>query len=38
MPHGYVVDTNKHYFTIENTQVKEVQIIESTLTNIRAKS
>lgn len=37
VPHGYVADTNKHYFTIENTQVKEVQIIESTLTNIRAK-
>ena len=31
VPHGYVADTNKHYFTIENTQVKEVQIIPHTL-------
>lgn len=37
VPHGYVADTNKHYFNIENTQTKEVQIIESTLTNTRAK-
>lgn len=37
VPHGYVGDTNKHYFTIEDTQTKELQIIESTLINIRAK-
>lgn len=37
VPHGYVADTNKHYFNIENMQTKEVQIIESTLTNTRAK-
>lgn len=37
VPHGYVADTNKHYFTIEDTQTKELQIIESTLINTRAK-
>lgn len=37
VPHGYIGDTNKHYFTIEDTQTKEIQIIESTLINTRAK-
>ena len=35
--HGYIGDTNRHYFTIEDTQTKEIQIIESTLINTRAK-
>lgn len=38
VPHGYVGDTNKHYFNIEDTQTKELQIIESTLINTRAKA
>ncbi len=37
VPHGYIADTNKHYFTVENTQINELQIIESTLENDRAK-
>ncbi len=37
VPFGYVGNTNKHYFTIENTQSKELQIIESTLNNDRPK-
>lgn len=37
VPHGYVADTNKHYFSIEDTKTKELQIIESTLINTRAK-
>lgn len=37
VPHGYIADTNKHYFTIEDTKVNELQIIESTLLNDRAK-
>lgn len=37
VPFGYIADTNKHYFTIEDTQINELQIIESTLVNKRAK-
>ena len=37
VPHGYIADTNKHYFTIEDTKINELQIIESTLKNNRAK-
>lgn len=37
VPYGYVADTNKHYFTIEDTKVNELQIIDSTLINNRAK-
>ena len=37
VPFGYIADTNKHYFTIEDTQINELQIIESTLLNSRAK-
>lgn len=37
VPHSYIADTNKHYFTIEDTKVNELQIIESTLENNRAK-
>ena len=37
VPFGYIADTNKHYFTVEDTQIKEVQVIESTLLNDRAK-
>ena len=32
---GYIIDTTKHYFTVENTMVKELQVIESTLLNTR---
>ena len=34
-PHGYVIDTNKHFFEIEDNQINEIQIIESTLKNER---
>ena len=37
VPHGYIADTTKHYFTIEDTKVNELQIINSTLINNRAK-
>jgi len=37
VPFGYIADTNKHYFTIEDSQTNEVQIVESTLINDRAK-
>lgn len=37
VPYGYIADSNKHYFTIEDTKVNELQIIESTLLNDRAK-
>ena len=37
VPHGYIADTNKHYFIIEDTKVNELQIIKSTLLNDRAK-
>lgn len=34
-PHGYVIDTNKHFFEIEDNQINEIQITESTLKNER---
>ncbi|WP_416325911.1 SpaA isopeptide-forming pilin-related protein [[Eubacterium] hominis] len=34
-PHGYVTDTNKHYFSIEDSQSTELQIVTSTLENKR---
>lgn len=34
-PHGYLADTNKHYFEIKDNQINEVQIVESTLENVR---
>ena len=37
VPFGYIADTNKHYFTIENSQTKELQVIKATLVNQRAK-
>ena len=37
VPFGYIADTNKHYFTIEDTKVNEVQVVTSTLINNRAK-
>lgn len=37
VPHGYIIDTNKHYFTIDDTQINELQIIESALYNNRSK-
>lgn len=33
--HGYVADTNKHYFSIEDSQSTELQIVASTLENKR---
>ena len=33
---GYLIDTKKHYFKVENTMVNELQTIESTLLNTRA--
>lgn len=35
IPHGYIQDTNKHYFSIEDNQSTEIQTIESTLVNKR---
>ncbi len=37
VPHGYIADTNKHYFEIKDTKVNELQVIKSTLLNNRAK-
>ena len=37
VPHGFVADTNKHYFTIKDTKTTEIQIIKSTLENDRPK-
>ena len=37
VPFGYIGNNEKHYFNVEDTQVKEIQIIESTLENSRAK-
>lgn len=34
-PHGYVTDTNRHYFSIEDSQSTELQIVTSTLENKR---
>lgn len=35
VPHGYIKDTNKHYFEIKDSQSTEIQISESTLENQR---
>ena len=35
VPHGYIKNTNKHYFEIKDSQSTELQIIESTLVNKR---
>ena len=35
VPHGYVVDTDKHYFEIKDNQSSELQIVTSTLENNR---
>ena len=37
VPHGYIIDTDKHYFEIEDNQINELQKIDSTLNNNRAK-
>ena len=31
VPHGYLVDTDKHYFEIKDNQSSEIQIVDSTL-------
>lgn len=33
--HGYIADTNKHYFSIEDSQSTKIQVIQSTLENKR---
>lgn len=33
--HGYIADTNKHYFSIQDSQSTELQIVSSTLVNKR---
>lgn len=33
--HGYITDTNKHYFSIKDSQSTELQIVASTLENKR---
>lgn len=35
VPHGYIKDTNKHYFEVKDSQSTEIQIIDSTLENKR---
>lgn len=35
VPHGYVVDTDKHYFEVKDNQSSELQIVSSTLENNR---
>lgn len=37
VPFGYIANTNKHYFNIEDNQINELQIVESDLFNERAK-
>lgn len=37
VPFGYIGNTDKHYFEIKDNQKAELQIIESTLNNNRAK-
>ena len=37
VPHGYLQDTQKHYFEVEDTQMNELQTITSTLNNDRPK-
>lgn len=34
-PHGYITDTNKHYFEVADNQISEIQIIDSALENER---
>ena len=34
-PHGYVINTDKHYFEVKDNQSSELQIIKSTLKNDR---
>lgn len=34
-PHGYIVNTDKHYFEVKDNQSSELQIIKSTLANDR---
>ncbi len=36
-PHGYIIDTDKHYFTIEDSKVAEIQIVDAVLENTRPK-
>ena len=35
VPEGYILDTTKHYFTVENNMINELQTIESSLLNER---
>ena len=35
VPHGYIADTEKHYFEVKDNQVNEIQTITSTLENKR---
>lgn len=35
VPHGYIVNTDKHYFEIKDNQSSELQIVTSTLENNR---
>ena len=35
IPHGYIGDVHKHYFEIKDSQINEIQVIESTLENKR---
>ena len=37
VPHGYVIDTEKHYFEIEDNQSTKLQVINSTLYNVKQK-
>ena len=37
VPHGYIADTNKHYFQVEDNQKNELQVVSSTLVNNRPK-
>lgn len=36
VPHGYLIDTNKYFFEIQDNQINELQVILSTLANERA--
>lgn len=35
VPHGYIADTEKHYFEVKDNQINEIQTITSTLKNER---
>ena len=37
VPYGFLQDTNKHYFRVEDNQINELQVISSTLNNKRPK-